>query len=55
VLHIRDFPDDLHRDANAEAALHGPRGEPLRELVIRAVEREVAKLKAERERKGKRR
>ena len=34
VLNIKDFPDDLHRKAKAEAALMGI---SLKELIIRAI------------------
>lgn len=45
TLQIKDFPDDLHRDAKVEAA----RGrEALRDLVARAVQREVERLRRQR-------
>jgi predicted HicB family RNase H-like nuclease len=34
ILNIKDFPDDLHRKAKAEAALMGI---SLKELIIRAI------------------
>jgi predicted HicB family RNase H-like nuclease len=39
-----DIPDDLHRRAKAAAAM---RGESLKALVVRALEREVDRLEAE--------
>jgi predicted HicB family RNase H-like nuclease len=35
VINIRDFPDTLHREAKAKAALDGT---SLKELIIKAVE-----------------
>ncbi|MFH2074494.1 MAG: 3-hydroxyacyl-CoA dehydrogenase [Pseudomonadota bacterium] len=35
VLNIKDFPDELHRETKAKAALEGI---TLRELIIKAVE-----------------
>lgn len=43
-LQIRDLPDDLHREARVLAT---QRGESLKALVIRAIEREVARLRDE--------
>ena len=34
ILNIKDFPDDLHRKAKAEAALMGI---SMKELIIRAI------------------
>ena len=34
ILNIKDFPDDLHRQAKAEAALNGI---SLKELIIRSL------------------
>jgi hypothetical protein len=34
VLNIKDFPDDLHREAKIQAAVMGI---PLRELVIESI------------------
>lgn len=48
MLHIRDFPDDLHDDAKAEAAFNK---EPLRALVIRAVGKERDLLRKKRQAK----
>ncbi|HET6917971.1 MAG TPA: hypothetical protein VFI46_00745 [Jiangellaceae bacterium] len=45
VLHIKDFPDDLHRAARI-AAIEDEVS--LRELVIQAVRREVGRRGAER-------
>ena len=52
-LAIRDVPDGLHREAKVLAT---ERGESLRALVIRALEREVEVLRAEVEpaRRGRR-
>lgn len=44
-LQVRDVPDDLHREARVLAT---ERGESLRALVIRAIEREVERLRRER-------
>jgi hypothetical protein len=44
VLSIKEFPDDLHRDAKVAAAR---RDEPLRELVIRALRAELERLTGE--------
>jgi predicted HicB family RNase H-like nuclease len=35
VINIRDFPDNLHREAKSKAALEGI---TLKELIIKAVE-----------------
>jgi predicted HicB family RNase H-like nuclease len=45
-----DIPDDLHRRAKARAAM---RGESLKALVLRALEREVDRLDAEDRRRAK--
>lgn len=45
MLTIRDWPDDLHRDVKVEAAKGD---ETMRDLVIRAVQREVERLRRER-------
>jgi predicted HicB family RNase H-like nuclease len=47
-LQVRDVPDDLHRAARVEAL---EAGESLRALVIRALEREVERMRRERERR----
>lgn len=47
-LQVRDVPDDLHRAARVEAV---EAGESLRALVIRALEREVERMRRERERR----
>jgi plasmid stability protein len=44
-LSIRDFPDDLQRQARIEAI---EAGESLKDLVIEAVRREVERRRAER-------
>jgi len=41
-LNIKDFPDDLHRRAKAEAALMGI---SLKELIIRAITEYLKKSK----------
>ncbi|PQP33139.1 3-hydroxyacyl-CoA dehydrogenase [Desulfobacteraceae bacterium SEEP-SAG10] len=41
-LNIKDFPDDLHRKAKAEAALMGI---SLKELIIRAITEYIKKKK----------
>jgi len=41
-LNIKDFPDDLHRKAKAEAALMGI---SLKELIIRAITEYLKKSK----------
>jgi hypothetical protein len=57
VVHVRDVPDDLHREIRK---LGIDRGESLRTIVIRAVEAErdrmrtEAATKAKPERKGRR-
>ena len=43
-LNIKDFPDDLHRKAKAEAALMGI---SLKELIIRAITEYIKKKKRE--------
>ena len=40
ILNIKDFPDDLHRKAKAEAALMGI---SLKELIIRAITKYLKK------------
>ena len=51
IIHV-DIDDRLHRKAKSLAA---DRGEPLKALVSRAIEREVDRLKAEQKRaEGKR-
>jgi len=42
ILNIKDFPDDLHRKAKAEAALMGI---SMKELIIRAITEYLAKKK----------
>jgi hypothetical protein len=42
ILNIKDFPDDLHRKAKAEAALMGI---SLKELIIRAITEYLKKMK----------
>ncbi len=42
VVNIRDFPEDLHRKAKAEAALMGI---SLKELIIRALTEYLKKKK----------
>jgi plasmid stability protein len=44
VIQIRDFPDDLHYRMRLAAA-KSP--EPQRALIIRAIEREVARIEQE--------
>jgi predicted HicB family RNase H-like nuclease len=51
IVHV-DIDDELHRDAKALAA---QRGEPLKTLVTRAIEREVERLAKEQERRPGRR
>jgi predicted HicB family RNase H-like nuclease len=51
-LQVRDVPDDLHREARVLAT---ERGESLRALVIRALEREVDRLRGERPKRDRRR
>lgn len=46
MLSIKNFPDDLHREARAAAAL---RGIDLRELVEEALREKLRRLKAEEE------
>ena len=41
-LNVKDFPDDLHRKAKAEAALMGI---SLKELIIRAITEYLKKKK----------
>ena len=43
-LNIKDFPDDLHRKAKAEAALMGI---SLKELIIREITEYIKKKKRE--------
>ncbi len=50
IIHV-DIDDTLHRNAKSLAA---DRGEPLKVLVTRSIEREVDRLNAERERRRKR-
>ena len=42
VLNVKDFPEDLHRKAKAEAALMGI---SLKELIIRAITEYLKKSK----------
>ena len=42
VLNVKDFPEDLHRKAKAEAALMGI---SLKELIIRAINEYIKKSK----------
>ena len=42
ILNIKDFPDELHRKAKAEAALMGI---SLKELIIRAITEYLKKNK----------
>jgi predicted HicB family RNase H-like nuclease len=42
VLNVKDFPNDLHRKAKAEAALMGI---SLKELIIRAITEYLKKSK----------
>jgi predicted HicB family RNase H-like nuclease len=42
ILNIKNFPDDLHRKAKAEAALMGI---SLKELIIRAITEYLKKSK----------
>ena len=44
VLNVKDFPDDLHRKAKAEAALMGI---SLKEFIIRAMTEYLKKKKGE--------
>jgi len=50
ALYVRDVPDELHTAVKVEAALAG---ESMRQLVLDALEREVARRKAERGEAGK--
>lgn len=45
VLQVRNVPDDLHRTARILAI---ERGETLSAVVVRALDREVSRMKAER-------
>jgi len=40
TLNIKDFPDELHRQAKAEAALMGI---SMKELIIRAIKKYIKK------------
>jgi plasmid stability protein len=51
VLHVRNFPDELHHEAHVEAAIDRT---SLRELVIEAVRREIERRRRERDKRGKR-
>ena len=42
IINIKDFPDDLHRKAKAEAALEGI---SLKALIIKALEEYLKKKK----------
>ena len=42
IINIKEFPEDLHRKAKAEAALEGI---PLRVLIIKAIEEYLKKKK----------
>lgn len=42
VINLRDFPDELHREAKSKAALEGI---TLKELIIKAVEEYLARAK----------
>ncbi len=42
ILNVKDFPEDLHRKAKAEAALMGI---SLKELIIRAITEYLKKSK----------
>ena len=42
ILNIKDFPDDVHRKAKAEAALMGI---SMKELIIRVLTEFIAKKK----------
>ena len=42
IINIKDFPDDLHRKAKAEAALEGI---SLKALIIKAMEEYLKKMK----------
>ena len=42
IINIKDFPDDLHRKAKAEAALMGI---SLKELIVRAITEYLKKKK----------
>jgi plasmid stability protein len=44
TMYMRNFPEDLHKRARVEAA---KRGESLRALALRAIEREVERMEAE--------
>lgn len=44
MLHVRDFPADLHKRVKGLAL---KKDETLRDLVIRAMEREAERLEAE--------
>jgi hypothetical protein len=46
VVHVRDVPDDLHREIRK---LGIDRGESLRTIVIRALERERDRMRTEAE------
>jgi plasmid stability protein len=48
VLHIRNFPDDLHRDLKVEAAMSS---QPLLAVVEEAVRRELDRRRRDRERR----
>jgi hypothetical protein len=50
ALYVRDVPDELHTAVKVEAAMAG---ESMRQLVLDALEREVARRKAERGEAGK--
>jgi predicted HicB family RNase H-like nuclease len=45
ALYVRDVPDELHTAVKVEAAMAGV---SMRQLVLDALEREVARRKAER-------
>ncbi|RJR35119.1 MAG: 3-hydroxyacyl-CoA dehydrogenase [Desulfobacteraceae bacterium] len=49
TVNLRDFPDQLHREAKAKAALMGI---SLKDLVVKAVER-LLEQERKREKKGK--
>jgi predicted HicB family RNase H-like nuclease len=42
VINIRDFPDELHREAKSKAALEGI---TLKELIIKAIDQYVKAVK----------
>jgi hypothetical protein len=46
VVHVRDVPEDLHREIRK---LGIDRGESLRTIVIRALERELERMRTEAE------